>query len=158
MLHPPYQCILALHTNGHGCPLPYGAWCIATLTILLCPSRLHTPCCCAPFAGLPSAYMFPFSFFLLTSPFYSPVTILSPSSLPMDMQPFSLSRAYHGTTTNCDSNYHSCGTMWHNDSHHDHSTTWCNNHDHNTICGMMTVIITICGMMTVIITICSARP
>src|SRR6266851_3700989 len=48
------------------------------------------------------------------------------------------SRAYHSPTTdhhNRDNGDRNCGTTWHNDSHHDHNTTRCNDRDHNTTHG-----------------------
>jgi hypothetical protein len=100
---------LALPFTAHCLALPFAAQCLAlpfaaqrlalpfaaTPTVLLCPCH-HASC-----ASLPCLYFF-FSFsgnFL----FCSPVTVLSPPSLPTDAWPSS-PKAYHGAITYRDDN------------------------------------------------------
>src|SRR6266851_3726509 len=114
---------------------------VTTCAMLLCPLRLHAlrclaPCGCthrvavlkAPFAGLFSACMLSFFFFLLTSSF----AVQSPyPNGTMVMWP----RGH-------DNDDHSYGTTRHDDNHYNHSTTRRDNRDHDATCGMTAVTTT----------------
>ncbi len=98
------SCCLAPYGYAHYVTLPL----VAVCTMSPCPSWLCILCHCAhitmllaPAYPLLVCFLFSFSanFF-----FCSPVTVLSPSSLLMDIWPSSPFRAYHGATINCDDN------------------------------------------------------
>ncbi len=121
---------------------------VTTCAMLLCPLRLHAlrclaPCGCthrvavlgAPFAGLFSACMLSFFFFLLTSSF----AVQSPCpNGTMVMWP----RGHD----NDDCSY---GTMWCDDNHHDHNTTQCDNRDCNATRGVTAATMTTHSVTTV---------
>jgi hypothetical protein len=100
-LHAPYHC--APHGCMHCVTVPLAAVC----TVLPCPLQLHAPHHRAPCAGLFSACMLSFFFFLLTCSFA--------------VQSLGLNGMMVMWPQGHDDNDCSYGTMRHNDSHHGHN-------------------------------------